>query len=147
MRVFVASASPELDSHRASACSTVRSLGWEVVEPPPDDGETEMVEARESRLAGVDLVVALVGWRSGPGPSPEEGGDGVRGWIHWEVRAALRRSLPVVVRLADESWPEHAREEDPFRRAALADLRAELRRLGRPFGPGHSDDGRFLAEL
>ena len=81
------------------------------------------------------------------GPEPERGGDGLRGWVHWEIRSALRRSQPVVVFLANEDWSKETHEEDPVRRAALEDLRAELVRVANDFGPEPLSEGRFLASL
>ncbi|MEM6796498.1 MAG: SUMF1/EgtB/PvdO family nonheme iron enzyme, partial [Acidobacteriota bacterium] len=52
------------------------------------------------------------------------GWDGETPWLAYEVRRAFALRKPVLVLMADGSWPQ--REEEPRHRALMADFRAEL---------------------
>ncbi len=141
MRVFLSSTPDELAPQGAAAVRVVRELGWEPVvrEKSPAGGGTI-----ESALGGMDeagLLLAIVGWRRGPVPPPEAGGDGMRPWAQCEVGRALRRGRPVVVLMASEAWPE--REESPEARSIVADFRGELAPLAVPFDPEPAGIERF----
>ncbi len=91
--------------------------------------------AGERQVAAADLVLAIVGWR-GPVPPPLLGGDGLRPWLHFELRAAFREGKKVVALLADESFEPARREPEARARAVVADLRGELAGIASSFGDG-----------
>ena len=59
-------------------------------------------------------------------PEPTQGGDGLRSCLQWELRHAFGISKPILVLMANETWPEDHREKDPDSRARIEDLRGEL---------------------
>ena len=63
------------------------------------------IDACQERVRAADLVVLLAAFRRGWVPSPEEGGDGKRSIVSYELEAAERKKIPVLVLMASESWP------------------------------------------
>lgn len=130
-RVFLCTAPEELAGQREAAEAVLRDLGWEVLGREPENGAS--IEASLGRVDEAEIVLALVGWRRGPVPAPETGGDGTRPWLQWEVARALLRGQPLLVLMASDAWT--AREKEPEARAVVADFRAELGPLAVLFDP------------
>jgi sulfatase modifying factor 1 len=130
-RVFLCTAPEELAGQRAAAEAVLRDLGCEVLVREPENGAS--IEESLGRIDEAEIVLALVGWRRGPVPEPEAGGDGTRPWMQWEVARALLRGQPLLVLMASDAWTE--REREPGARALVADFRAELGPLAVLFDP------------
>ncbi len=148
MRVYVSSTSDDLERHRLAALEAARELGIEpIVRDPAARRGLSRVEACGRQVTAADLLLAIVGWRTGEVPGPELGGDGGRSWTEWEVRSAFDRGLPVTALMAGDSWP--VREQDANRRAAMRDFRGELDRLAVRFDgePGTADGARSLEDF
>ena len=148
MRVYISSIPEEHEPHQAAACEVARALGFEVVLRDLDtERGLDSVRVCARQVAASDQVLAIVGWRRGPVPPPELGGDGLRPWVFWEVRSAFDSGKPVAVLMATESWPLEQREVSPQARAVMRDLRAELARLATVFDtePSTSDGSRPLS--
>jgi len=139
--VFICSTPEELDAHQAIAYEVVKGLG---LTPLLRDASARLgrdaVTALERQIAGADLVLAIVGWRRGPVPPPLLGGDGLRPWLHFELRAAFRADKSVAAMMADESFEPELRELEARSRAVMADLRGELASIATAFG-GDAFDG------
>ncbi len=148
MKVLIASTPDELSGQATLAARVVGSLSW--VRQAHDPSGACSVEEGVMAVDGADLVLAFIGWRRGPLPGAIEGWDGETPWVAYELRRAFALHKPVLVMMADESWPQ--REQDPRSRALMADFRAELAPLAVAFGPdvegdGQSDGDGFRAQL
>ncbi len=146
-RLYIASTSEDLKPHRAAARQVAAELGFETVAAPERGDGRDAVALCARRIAGAEVVLAIVGWRRGEVPGPDLGGDGRRSWTEWEVRSAFRQAKPVVVLAADDSWPRELEENDSEARARMADFRGEPDRLGAPFGAEPEPLTRFRARL
>ena len=135
MNVVIASTSEDLESYRTIAGEMTRQLGFEPSMMNPQISSESSLAERIAPASRADLLLVIVGWRRDALPSPELGGDGRRSWMGWEVRAALRHARPVVVLMADESWPMESREENPVARAWLLDFRGDFHSTASFFKP------------
>ena len=139
MRVYVSSTSDDLERHRQAALEVAREIGVEpIVRDPAARRGLSRVEACGRQVADADLLLAIVGWRTGEVPGPELGGDGNRSWTEWEVKSAFDRGLPVAVMMAGDSWP--LRETDAVGSSMVRDFRGELDRLAVRFA-GKPENG------
>ncbi len=131
LRIFLSSTSRDLEPYRAAAREVILDLGWHPVmmEHFGADGELGVVDACAARVAGADVVLAILAWKRGGVPGPERGGDGRRSYTRWEIDTAFRQGKPVLVLMADEEWPGRLWEDDGDARAAVRDFRGELDRL------------------
>ncbi len=121
MRLYIASTSEDLAAHRAAAREVAAELGFEVVTAAPARGAGRDAVARcARRIAGVEGVLAIVGWRRGEVPGPELGGDGRRSWTEW---ASVAENCSCI--MADSgsralcaswpTWPTRGRKGAPQR--------------------------------
>ncbi len=146
MRVFITSIPEELERHQAAACDVAREFGFDpVLRDRAAGGGVDTVRACARQVAAADLVLAIVGWRRGPVPPPELGGDGLHPWSWWEIRSAFDQRKPVVVLMADEAWRSDLREDAPRGRALVQDFRGELGRLASLFDDEPADASPPLA--
>ncbi len=136
-RLFIASASEDLEPYRAAAREVARELGFEPVAAPTDGA----VEACGRLVESCEGLLAIVGWRRGAVPGPEQGGDGLRSWTQWQVSCAFRHARPVLVAMAGDRWSEELSERKPESRSLMRDFRGELERLAVVFGPEETGDG------
>ncbi len=146
MRVFISSTPAELERYRRAAVEVVRELGHEpVLRDPAGRRGLDAVTACRRQIARADAAVAIIGWRRGPVPDAEAGGDGLQPWSFWEARAAIEHGLPLTAFLAGESAAPETRVQAPEARAAVADLRGELARIACRFD-GEAELRRRLRE-
>ena len=90
MRAFIASAPDELLSLSSEAAAELSARGFDL-QARRENGAGSIDRAL-SAIDHSDVVVALVGWRGGPVPPPEAGGDGLRPWVAHEI--AVQRPSP-----------------------------------------------------
>lgn len=144
MRVFVTTTPHELTPYQRLVNNAVSKLGFEVLQRDPQRGRgLTPVEACARQVARADLVLALVGHRRGPVPTPAQGGDGRHPWAWWETRAAFDNARPVMAFLATDDWRPDLQENQANARAVMQDFRGELARLATFF----EDEQRFRQRL
>ena len=132
---YLSSVSPDLVLHRDLALEEVRALGG-TVETVNLSSSAPRVEECRRAVEAADVVLGFLGWNRGPVPDPELGGDDSRPYLRWELDHALKQGKPVLVMMADDSWPEHLRERHNEGQALMRDLRAEFQPLALPLqGP------------
>ncbi|MEM7353594.1 MAG: SUMF1/EgtB/PvdO family nonheme iron enzyme [Acidobacteriota bacterium] len=137
MRVYISSTSDDLAPYRAAAIEAARRAGCEPTVRNPDARRgLSRVDACRRQVAAADRLLAIVGWRHGPVPGPELGGDSRRSWTEWEVQSAFDHGRPVMALMAGDAWPETSRDADSIARTAVEDFRATLDRLAIRFAGG-----------
>ena len=106
LKVFVASTSEDLHTHRAAVRDVVLEMGWQpcMMEYMGAKGQ-RTVAACKDELSQCDLVVLLVAWRRGWVPDVEQGGNGVDSITSLELAFADECGIPVLAFLALDDWP------------------------------------------
>ena len=135
MRIFISSTSEDLKEYRAAARDVILELQSHPVmmENPQIDGSAGIVDNCANWVAGSDVTLAIIAWRRGWVPKPEAGGDGQRSITSLELDAAFRLGKPVLVLLANSSWPGDLWEDDEDARAWMKNYRGRLDRIARFF--------------
>src|SRR4051812_4942387 len=106
--VFISSTSQDLRIYREVAAHEIRKMGWhsEMMEDWGSD-PTATVEACLEKLRSADGVLVLQAFRKGWVPSREQGGSGNDSVTALEVEFAKKNKMPVLVMLANDSWPNN----------------------------------------
>ncbi len=131
MRVFISSTSEDLRNYRLAARDVVLDLDGtpDMMEHFGTDGRLGIIEACARRVRDCDVVLAIIAWKRGGVPGPEQGGDGQASYTAWELRAARQANKEVLILLADQDWPGRLWEESDNGRAWVRNFRADLDRL------------------
>jgi hypothetical protein len=130
-RVFISSTSSDLEPYRAVAEDAVLDLDWHPVgmEHFGTGASQGIVEECTRRVVSSDVVLAIIAWRRGGVPGPEQGGDGQSSFTALEIEAAKKTKKPIVVFMATNTWPGHLWEDDQDARNLVSNFRKKLNRL------------------
>jgi hypothetical protein len=125
--VFVSSTSKDLEGYRAVARNVVLDLHWRPEMMEHFDAMPEpTVEACCGAVERCDLVLLLVAWSQGWVPSVEQGGNGRDSITALELAHARRKEIPVLVLLANKSWPGDLWEDEQGKREWVKSFRDGL---------------------
>ena len=120
MRIFVSSSFEDLREHRAAAIRVLRQLGHEVIAMEDMIAGTTVPLAKVVEMVDrAEGYVGIFAWRYGyvpprpvpapmaPGVAPPEAGkaDGQTSITHHEYLRAVKRQIPVMAFLLDETYP------------------------------------------
>jgi tetratricopeptide (TPR) repeat protein len=124
MIVFISSTATDLKEHRSKVSEAILRLGYQPVQMEYFGAiPNAPVDACRRKVTSSDVLAALVAWRYGWVPTPDDGGDGKKCITWLEVEAAIDAGIPVFSFIVDPeaSWAA-AREQD---RLAVADTEEE----------------------
>jgi hypothetical protein len=125
--VFVSSTSQDLEDYRAVARNVILDLHWRPEMMEHFDAMPEpTVVACCNAVEQCDLMLLLVAWRQGWVPTVEQGGNGRDSVTALELAHARRKQIPVLVLLANTSWPGSLWEEEQGKREWVKSFREGL---------------------
>ena len=136
MRVFISSTSEDLKAYRSVVEQVILDAGWAPVGMEHFSADPRGIVKRcQDEVSGCDLMILIQAFRRGWVPEPEQGGDGITSATAWEVRAADQRDpkIPVLVFLADDSWPRGLSDLDPQAVEWIDSFRGGLNRSAKFF--------------
>jgi SIR2-like domain len=87
---------------------------------------TATVGACRDELSKCQLMLLIVAYRQGWVPTIEQGGDGARSITALELDFARDRNIPVLVMLANDTWPGRLWEDEATARGWIKAFRANL---------------------
>lgn len=127
IRVFVSSTSEDLKDYRAVARNVILDMQWQPEMMEHFGAMTQpTVRACCDVVERCDLLVLVVAWRQGWVPSQEQGGNGRDSVTALELAHARAKRIPVLILLANRSWPGDLWEDDQAKRAWVKSFRDNL---------------------
>lgn len=141
LSVFVSSTSEDLVSYRKAAESVILDLQWRplMMEHFVPQPETTL-EACYKFIDQSDLVLLIVAWRQGWVPTNEQGGNGQDSVTAFEYAYARKKSIPVLILEAADSWPLSRSEDDQDKRRWVRNFRANLNQVAGIFKYEEGED-------
>jgi hypothetical protein len=135
LRVMISSTSEDLRSYRAAACQAIISVGWAPIMMEYFGAlAAPTVKACQDQIANADLVLVIVAHRRGWVPLATEGGDGESSITALELRHAKSLEKPVLIFVADSTWPGDRWEDDAEARGYVKTFRSKLNQPVQFFG-------------
>jgi Domain of unknown function (DUF4062) len=135
LRVMISSTSEDLRSYRAAACQAIISVGWAPIMMEHFGAlAAPTVKACQDQIANADLVLVIVAHRRGWVPLATEGGDGENSITALELRHARSLEKPVLIFVADSTWPGDRWEDDAEARGYVKTFRSKLNQPAKFFG-------------
>lgn len=105
LKVYISSASDDLDEYRRVAREVVLDMKWQPVMIDRSDAPNA-AERYRAAIAANDLFLLLVSFRRGPVLASAPGGDGYDAVLAFELALAQEHKIDVLAFLANErSWP------------------------------------------
>jgi Domain of unknown function (DUF4062)/SIR2-like domain len=127
LSVMLSSTSEDLRAYRAAARLAIIDVGWLPSMMEHFGALTApTVKACEDAVANSDLVILIVAHRRGWVPRADQGGNGKDSITALELQHAKLLKKPVLVFLADNSWPGDRWEDDAEARAYVKAFRSEI---------------------
>jgi len=133
--VFISSTSEDLETYRQAARDVALEQGLfpEMMEVFTADA-SPTIDACQQRVRHAVAVIMILAFRRGWVPSPEQGGDGLKSIVAWELAAAdSPPPIPVFVFMAEPTWPGNLWEHSDQARAWLQDFRGSVNRIATMF--------------
>jgi hypothetical protein len=135
LRVMISSTSEDLRSYRAAACQAIISVGWAPIMMEHFGAlAAPTVKACQDQIANADLVLVIVAHRRGWVPLATEGGDGKSSITALELQHARSLEKPVLIFVADSTWPGDRWEDDAEARSYVKTFRSNLNQPAQFFG-------------
>jgi hypothetical protein len=128
--VFISSTSFDLEDYRAVARNVILDMNWRPVMMEhfgAQPGRT--VDFCRKAVEECDLVLLIVAWRQGWVPAVEAGGNGRDSITAFELNHARERKIPVLVLMANDSWPGSLWEDEAPRRQWTRQFRDGLNQI------------------
>jgi hypothetical protein len=134
IKVFVSSTSDDLADYRAVARNVILDMHWQPVMMEHFDAQPGItIESCRNAVEECQVVLAIIAWRQGWIPSKEQGGDGANSITAFELEHARNRDFPVLVLLANDSWPTRFSEDEQTKRHWVKSFRQELNQVAKFF--------------
>jgi hypothetical protein len=134
IKVFVSSTSDDLADYRAVARNVILDMHWQPVMMEHFDAQPGItIESCRKAVEDCQVVLAIIAWRKGWIPSSEQGGDGANSITAFELEQARSRNIPVLVLMANDSWPTGLSEDEETKRRWVKSFRQELNQVAKFF--------------